>query len=217
MKRALVLGCVALLVLCAPGCGGNSPESIFKRSISDLNTLAEALEQKESPDKIKATAERLKADSDQLKGLNLPQEELEKLKKKFEKELADAATKLVNAAGKNPEGLAAIRDTIKGFDLVEIPVDDPDSLLTQMIADWDALADALEKKASAETIKAAGAKIKVAADKLKNMKLPKDDEQRLKKKYEKDLMEVSTKMMGAAMKNPEGAAAMYEVIKGLGQ
>jgi hypothetical protein len=113
MKRALVLGFVGVLMVSAPGCGGNDPESLIKQSISDMNALADALEKKEPTDKLKSAAEKLKGTIDKLKNMKLSKDEDERLKKKYEKELTDASMKMISAAGKNPEGAMAIAETLK--------------------------------------------------------------------------------------------------------
>lgn len=115
MNRFVALGFVAVLMFVAPGCGGgNDPESLIKQSISDMNALSASLEKKESPDKIKAAADKLKATMDKLEGVKLPKEKDEELKKKYEKELTEAAMKMLGAAMSNPEGAKAL-EGLKGM------------------------------------------------------------------------------------------------------
>jgi hypothetical protein len=114
MKRALVCGFVALLLIPAAGCKGNDPESLIKQQIADMNALADALEKKESPEKLKAAAEKLKATSEKFKNLKLPEDQSKKLLEKYGGELIGAAFKLAAAEGKNPEGAKAVEDIVKG-------------------------------------------------------------------------------------------------------
>jgi hypothetical protein len=113
MKRSLVFGFVALILIPATGCKGDDPESLVKQSISDMNALSDALEKKESPEKLKAAAEKLKATMQKLKDKKVPKEEDERLKQKYEKELTEAAMRMLGAAMKNPEGAMAIQDSLK--------------------------------------------------------------------------------------------------------
>ncbi|HEV3438712.1 MAG TPA: hypothetical protein VG122_15210, partial [Gemmata sp.] len=66
MKRFIVLGFVAMLLVSAPGCSSNDPDSLSKQSISQMNDLAAAIEKKESPDKIKSLVEKWKATVEKL-------------------------------------------------------------------------------------------------------------------------------------------------------
>ena len=113
MKRALVYGFVALLLVPATGCKGNDPESLIKQQIADMNALADALEKKESPEKIKAAAEKLKATSDKLNALKLPEDQQKKLLEKYGQDLIGAAFKLAAAQMNNPEGAAAVENIVK--------------------------------------------------------------------------------------------------------
>jgi hypothetical protein len=108
MKRFNMYGIVAVLLVSAPGCSSNDPDSLAKQSISQMNDLAAAIEKKESPDKIKAIAEKLKATMEKLKALKLSDEEMKKLQEKYQKESTQAAQKMLAAAMANPEGATAL-------------------------------------------------------------------------------------------------------------
>jgi len=108
MKRLYAVGFVAALLAATPGCSKSDPDSLTKQSISDMNDLASAIEKKESTDKIKSLAEKLKATSDKIAALKLTPDESKKLMEKYQKETMDALSKLVKAAMANPEAMAAL-------------------------------------------------------------------------------------------------------------
>jgi hypothetical protein len=108
MKRALVLGFVGVLLVCAPGCSSNDPESLYKQMLADMNSLSDALQKKESPEKIKAAADKLKATSDKLEASKVTKEEKERIVKKYEKETTEAGMKFFAAMLSNPEGAKSI-------------------------------------------------------------------------------------------------------------
>jgi hypothetical protein len=132
MKRFVAFALVGLLLPATSGCGGkgeNVPENatteepsllslvglgpskaetLTRTLISQVNELADALEKKESPDKINAVAAKLKATGDAMRGMKLPKAEEEKLKTKYEAELKAVMERLMKAAMSNPEGAKAI-------------------------------------------------------------------------------------------------------------
>jgi hypothetical protein len=108
MKRLYALGFVAALLAATPGCSKNDPDSLTKQSISDMNDLASAIEKKESTDKIKSMAEKLKATQDKIVALKLSPDDSKKLMEKYQKEMMDALSKLMKAAMGNPEAMAAL-------------------------------------------------------------------------------------------------------------
>jgi peptidoglycan hydrolase CwlO-like protein len=108
MKRLLVISLVAALLATVPGCSKNDPDSLTKQSISDMNDLASAIEKKESTDKIKSLAEKMKTTQDKLSALKLSPDDQKKLAEKYQKEIMDAAMKLMAAAMKNPEAMTAL-------------------------------------------------------------------------------------------------------------
>jgi hypothetical protein len=112
MKRFVAFGFVAVLMVSAPGCGGGA-DSLIKESISDMNDLSAALEKKESPEKIKAAAAKLKATTEKLKDLKLPKEEEEKLQKKYETDVKAAAERMMKAGLGNIEGAKAMAEGMK--------------------------------------------------------------------------------------------------------
>jgi hypothetical protein len=50
-------------------------------------------------------------------------------------------------------------------------------------------------------------------DRLTALKLPKDEEDRLKKKYEKEMTDALGLVLNAAFKNPEGAKVLEDLGK----
>jgi hypothetical protein len=108
MKRLIVLGFVAALLVSAPGCSSNDPDSLSKQSISQMNDLAAAIEKKESPDKIKSLVEKWKATVEKMEALKLSDDEKKKLAEKYQKESLEASKKLLAAAMANPEGAVAL-------------------------------------------------------------------------------------------------------------
>jgi hypothetical protein len=104
MKRFIALGFGAILVVLAPGCSSNDPDSLTKQSISQMNDLATAIEKKEAADKIKSLAEKLKTTIEKLESLKLSDDEKKKLQEKYQKELTEATTKLLTASMANPDG-----------------------------------------------------------------------------------------------------------------
>jgi hypothetical protein len=108
MKRSIVLGFVAALLVSAPGCSSNDPDSLSKQSISQMNDLAAAIEKKESPDKIKSLVEKWKATVEKLEALKLSDDEKKKLAEKYQKETLEASKKLFAAVTANPEGAVAL-------------------------------------------------------------------------------------------------------------
>jgi hypothetical protein len=115
MKRALALGFVGILMVCAPGCGNSEADNAIKQTIDDMNALSDAVEKNEPADKIKAIAERMKANVEKSKGIKVTKSEDERLKKKYEKPLADAKARYQAAAMKNPEGAMAAAAALAGF------------------------------------------------------------------------------------------------------
>jgi hypothetical protein len=82
------------------------------------------------------------------------------------------------------------------------------------------LAAALEKKEPADKIKAIADKMKAVADKAKDLKLTKDEEEALKKKYEGDMKAAQERMMKAfsgLMNDPAYAAQLGGAVPGLGK
>ncbi len=108
MNRFVVVGFIAVVLTTVSGCGKNDPDSLTKESISQINDLASAIEKKESTDKIKSLAEKLKATQDKIQALKLSPEDQKKLMEKYQKETMEALSKLVKAAMGNPEAMAAL-------------------------------------------------------------------------------------------------------------
>ncbi len=108
MKRVIIIGFVAILLVSAPGCGSNDPDSLTKQSISQMNDLAAAIEKKESIDKIKSLAEKLKATHEKIASIKLSPEETSKLTEKYSKEQMEAGMKIAKAVMTNPEAMTAI-------------------------------------------------------------------------------------------------------------
>ncbi len=115
MKRFIVLGFVAMLLVSAPGCSSNDPDSLSKQSISQMNDLAAAIEKKESPDKIKSLVEKWKATVEKMEALKLSDDEKKKLAEKYQKETLEASKKLLAAVTANPEGGMALASLGGGF------------------------------------------------------------------------------------------------------
>ena len=113
MKRSVVFGFVAVFLFSATGCGGGGAEGLIKDSISDMNALADAIEKKESKDKIKAIAERLKATGEKMKNMKLSKDEDERLKKKYEEDMKKALGRLMAAAMKAGPELGDLGDILK--------------------------------------------------------------------------------------------------------
>lgn len=107
MKRLTALGIVTVLLMATTGCA-KSPDALMKQGIDQMNDLAVALEKKESPDRIKSLAEKLKSTLEKLDGLKISEDEKKKLGEKYKDDLGKAAIKLMSAALAYPEGAKAM-------------------------------------------------------------------------------------------------------------
>ena len=85
---------------------------------------------------------------------------------------------------------------------------DPESLTKQSISELNDLAAAIEKKESSDKIKSLAEKWKVTLEKLKALNLSPEDQKNLQEKYLKEKLDAMSNLMNAAMKNPEGFAAL---------
>ncbi len=86
----------------------SDPDALMKQMIAAVHTLASAIDKKESADKIKDLAQKLKATGDKIDALNLSADDKKKLEEKYKKEMTDALGKLFAAALSNPEGAKAL-------------------------------------------------------------------------------------------------------------
>src|SRR5205814_2388141 len=73
--------------------------------------------------------------------------------------------------------------------------------IKDMISQMNDMSAALEKKESPDKIKAIGEKMKNTAQQLKDLKLPKEEEEKLQKKYEADMKAALERLMKAAIAN----------------
>ncbi|HEY2783884.1 MAG TPA: hypothetical protein VGJ05_02825 [Fimbriiglobus sp.] len=76
----------------------------------------------------------------------------------------------------------------------------PDSLVKELIGDMNAIADAMEKKESKETIEKLMDKMNATKKKFDDLKLSDDEKKKLMEKH-KDEIEKATKRMMSAMMN----------------
>ena len=88
----------------------------------------------------------------------------------------------------------------------------PDSAMKAVISDMNALADAIEKKQPEDKIKAAADRLKASSEKLEKMKLSDAEKEKLVKKYEKELMESTMRLLSAGMSNPEAGKYIDEAM-----
>ena len=114
MKRFVAFAVVGFVLTTVSGCGSKA-ERLTKDMITTMHDMADALEKKESPEKIKALAERFKKIGEEGKDLKLTKEEEEKLKKKYEGDIKAAAERLDKAMDANPEGAKAMRGAMGRF------------------------------------------------------------------------------------------------------
>ena len=108
MKRALVFVLVALHLASASGCRSEA-ENLFRQAISDMHALADAMERNESPERIKAAAERLRATGERARVVKIEDAERARLKEKYSQQMAAAAKRLAEARAKMEEAAAAGR------------------------------------------------------------------------------------------------------------
>ena len=80
--------------------------------ISATNDLAAAIEKKESPDKIKALAEKLKKIKDDNSSLKVSEDEAKKILEKYAKDLMAAGVRLAKAGQDNPEGAKVVSEVL---------------------------------------------------------------------------------------------------------
>jgi hypothetical protein len=113
MKRALALGFVALVLVPAAGCKGDSPEALIKEFIGNVNELAASYENNEPDDKQKAIIAKMKATGERMNKVKVTQSEKDEIMKKYQKELFDAGMRLGAAAAKRgPEAIKSAQDAL---------------------------------------------------------------------------------------------------------
>jgi hypothetical protein len=95
--------------------------------------------------------------------------------------------------------------------------DDPEPTIKEAIADTNALAEAIERNESAETIKAAGDKMQATMNRLSRLRVSRDKDAEMKRKYEKDFVDAGTRLEIAGAKNPDGAKAVQDIMKSIGK
>jgi hypothetical protein len=98
MKRLVAVGLTAILAVSMAGCGARTGDDAARDTLDLANELATALEKRESPNKIAAIVQRMRAGRDRDKDLKLSKEEREALKKKYEPELKAAQARINKAA-----------------------------------------------------------------------------------------------------------------------
>ena len=109
MKNAVFLGSLFVVLTCFSGCG-NSPDSLMKQQISQMNEMADALEKGASESEVEAIQKRMDATGKKLEDLNLSDEEGQKLLERHKEELTKAIQRLLTASmGK------AVKEMGKGF------------------------------------------------------------------------------------------------------
>ena len=96
MKKTLVLGGLAWLVIGVSGCGSDS-DQLIKDQIRAMNDLASALEAKAPPATVAALQNHLREVTDQVKALNLSDKARQELFVRHQQELAKAGMRLGQA------------------------------------------------------------------------------------------------------------------------
>jgi hypothetical protein len=109
MKRFVAFAVVGFVLTTVGGCGSKA-ENLLKDLIRYTNALAEAVEKKESADRIKAAGQRVKDTFQQLQDLNVPKEEKEKLEAKYKAEAQAAGERLTKALEANPEARTSLKE-----------------------------------------------------------------------------------------------------------
>lgn len=115
MTRRAAFLLAALLALAGAGCETDDPEPTIKEAIADTNALAVAIERKESAETIKAAGEKLNATMGKLGRLRVSREKDAVMKRKYERDLVDAGTRLGLAGVSNPEGAKVVEDIMKSL------------------------------------------------------------------------------------------------------
>ena len=95
---------------------------------------------------------------------------------------------------------------------VELP-NDADGLLKQSIADINALAAALDNKEPIDKIRAKAQKLKTTTEKLNTLNLSKESRAVLDAKYKTQLQEATTRLLSAAVANPESFKLVEEALR----
>jgi hypothetical protein len=126
MKKQLVTALFLVSLLCLNGCGGAgsskdggksggdkpTAEGLAKDSIAAMNDLAAAMDKKDL-EATKAAIKRMKDIEKQLKDMKVPDDEKKKLQEKYDKEMKEAAGKMMAAMIKvadNKEFQDALKD-----------------------------------------------------------------------------------------------------------
>jgi division protein CdvB (Snf7/Vps24/ESCRT-III family) len=91
-------------LLASAGCGGKA-DGLVKDMITDMNTLADAMEKGDGA-KIKECQERMQATTKKLEDLKLSEDEMKKLMEKHKEELDKAGQRMAQAMNKGMPGLA---------------------------------------------------------------------------------------------------------------
>lgn len=103
MRRAVAIGAVGALLLCAPGCGG--PDALMKEFLTNVHVYAETLEKREPREKQAAALDRIRGTAEKMDRLKLGKDEQDKLLARYDgeikraKERVEAAQKTVAAEG----------------------------------------------------------------------------------------------------------------------
>lgn len=114
MKRFVAFGFVAVVLASATGCSSGA-EGALKEMIADMNALSDAVEKKESPDKIKAAAQKMKASAEKLEKIKVTKSEDDRLKTKYEKDVNSAVERMMKAMMSNPEAAPAVAEAMQAM------------------------------------------------------------------------------------------------------
>ncbi len=95
MKRIVVLGLVAVMLVPVSGCGGK--DALMKELIANLTLCADLIEKKEPKEKVLAAMERANNTAEKLNKEKMSKEEQEALFKKYDSELKKLAERLEKA------------------------------------------------------------------------------------------------------------------------
>jgi hypothetical protein len=87
----------------------------------------------------------------------------------------------------------------------------PEELIKNSIAQMNDLAAAIEAKDEAK-IKTAVEKLKVTMQRVKDIKLPKEEDERLKMKYEEDLKAAASRLTKALSANPDALKYLSDLV-----
>lgn len=97
MKSAVRMTVLVGLALVFSGCG-SKPDRLVQKQIALMNEMADEIESGGSEDDIKQVRGRLEENSKKLEELDLSEEEITRLKEKYEDEMSEAMGRMMKAS-----------------------------------------------------------------------------------------------------------------------